>query len=339
LKPVVVVASFVAVIAVVVALVAPRLQPERSVRDEASVVRVIDGDTIVVHLAKVDTTIRLLNVDAPETKDPNKAVECLGPEASRYLTRLLPPGTVVALEYDGERLDRYGRTLAGVFLDSSLVNAEIARAGLGVPVQYNDQVRFFPPVQEAAEEARRLRKGAYADDVTCALPARVATAVAALQSVDNPREETAAAYSVAIASLDDARSAARKARHLAGLAAGSSGAAAWVFHDAVRDQQRQRLDSAIRDADDRLEDLRSTRSTLQKQEAAERERRLERERAERAREERRRQARAAEQYTREDDDYSEQADRPSAGDSGGSGNDGYTGPRCYEPGGKVWHPC
>ena len=48
------------------------------------------------------------------------------------LEELLPPGTVVGLEYDQERTDRYDRTLAGVFLeDGTLVNAEIARQGLG----------------------------------------------------------------------------------------------------------------------------------------------------------------------------------------------------------------
>ncbi len=30
--------------------------------------------------------------------------------------------------------------------------------------------------------------------------------------------------------------------------------------------------------------------------------------------------------------------RPSTG-GGSSGSSGYTGPRCYEPGGKTWHPC
>lgn len=139
-------------------------------RGAATVMRVVDGDTLVVMLSDVKTTVRLLNVDTPETKDPNKPEQCLGPEASAYLTTLLPPGTSVGIEYDGKKLDRYGRTLAGVFLGDALVNAEIARAGLGVPVQFNHQVRFLPPVEEAAAEAKRTGAGAYADGVNCALP-------------------------------------------------------------------------------------------------------------------------------------------------------------------------
>lgn len=142
-------------------------------RDAATVTRVVDGDTVRVALDGVETTIRLLNVDAPETKHPNKAVGCLGPEAAAFLTRLLPSGTRVELEYDGEKLDRYGRTLAGVWRQDDLVNADVARAGLGTPVQYNGQVRFLAAVQRGAREAERRKVGAYADGVSCALPGRV----------------------------------------------------------------------------------------------------------------------------------------------------------------------
>ena len=142
-------------------------------RDSATITRVVDGDTVRVDLDGVETTVRLLNVDAPETKRPNQGVGCLGPEASALLARLLPPETRVELEYDGEKLDRYGRTLAGVWLQDDLVNAEIARAGLASPVQYNGQVKFLAAVEGAAREAERRKVGAYADGVSCALPERV----------------------------------------------------------------------------------------------------------------------------------------------------------------------
>lgn len=142
-------------------------------RDAATVTRVVDGDTVKVDLDGVETTVRLLNVDAPETRHPNKGVGCLGPEAAAFLTRMLPVGTRIELEYDGKKLDRYGRTLAGVWRQDDLVNAEVARAGLGSPVQYNGQVRFLAAVERAAREAERRGVGAYAAGVSCALPERV----------------------------------------------------------------------------------------------------------------------------------------------------------------------
>jgi micrococcal nuclease len=125
------------------------------------VIRVVDGDTFEADVAGVSTTIRLLNVDTSETKDPDEAVQCLGPEATAFLRERLPLGSTVSLGYDTVRLDRYGRTLAGVTTaDGTLVNAEIARAGLGVPVEFDGNVRYLDAVEDAWDEAASARAGA-----------------------------------------------------------------------------------------------------------------------------------------------------------------------------------
>lgn len=138
--------------------------------DPATVVRVIDGDTVVVRRDGREETVRLLNIDTPETKHPNKAVQCLGPEATQALETLLRPGDDVVLRYDLERTDKYGRTLAGVFEDEMLVNAEIARLGLGVPVVFEPNRRFYPEVLAAWNEAEREQAGLHQPDLACSLP-------------------------------------------------------------------------------------------------------------------------------------------------------------------------
>ena len=138
--------------------------------DPATVVRVVDGDTIVVRRDGQEETVRLLNIDTPETKHPNKAVQCLGPEATEALETLLRPGDDVVLRYDLERTDRYGRTLAGVFEDEVLVNAEIARQGLGVPVVFEPNRRFYPEVLAAWNEAEGEQAGLHQPDLACSLP-------------------------------------------------------------------------------------------------------------------------------------------------------------------------
>src|SRR4051794_38180211 len=69
---------------------------------QARVVRVVDGDTIVVDVGGGDETVRLIGVDTPETKKPNHPIECFGEEASHRATELLAPGTIVRLERDKE---------------------------------------------------------------------------------------------------------------------------------------------------------------------------------------------------------------------------------------------
>lgn len=141
--------------------------------DTAVVERVVDGDTLDVIRDGEEVRIRLLNVDTPESVDPNKPVECLGAEASAYLVRLLPEGTEVELQYDEERLDRYDRELAGVVLDDALVNAEIARAGYGVPLLIEPNDRFYSEVQAAWAEADETDAGLFSSEPGCTLEGQV----------------------------------------------------------------------------------------------------------------------------------------------------------------------
>ncbi len=130
---------------------------------EYLVERVVDGDTIIVSgLGR----IRLIGVDTPETVDPRRPVEFFGREASAFTKRMLD-GKRVRLEYDWERTDKYGRTLAYVHLpDGTLVNAEIIRQGYGhaytrFPFKYLDEFRQHE--REAREAGRGLWGGPFAD--------------------------------------------------------------------------------------------------------------------------------------------------------------------------------
>lgn len=85
--------------------------------ETATVVRVVDGDTLVVDRGNGDERVRLVGVDTPETVAPNAPVECFGPEASAYVTDLLS-GASVRLEPDPSQADadRYGRLLRYVWV-------------------------------------------------------------------------------------------------------------------------------------------------------------------------------------------------------------------------------
>lgn len=83
------------------------------------VVRIIDGDTIVVDIGGQNTTIRLIGVDAPESVHPDEEQNTPeGIAASNWMEELLS-GKSVFLEYDVELYDTYGRTLAYVYLEDA----------------------------------------------------------------------------------------------------------------------------------------------------------------------------------------------------------------------------
>jgi len=95
----------------------------------ATVVRAVDGDTIVVDVGDHTETVRILGADTPEVVDPRKPVQCYGPEASAHTKARLPHGTRVTLETDTETRDKYGRLLAYVYVGGARYDDELLRLG------------------------------------------------------------------------------------------------------------------------------------------------------------------------------------------------------------------
>lgn len=297
-----------------------------------SVERVIDGDTIEVRTDGRVEKVRLLNIDAPESD------ECLNAEATELLARLLPPGTPVTLEHDVERTDRYGRLLAGVVkADGTLVNAEVARAGLAAAITVGRNARFHPEVNAALMEAVEAERGLHSDDIACSMPAQV-------KVVTTAAETPAPAATAAPVTWTLAAESAKSALLRAGALANPRGIV-WTALSATQQSRLRELVAAAQSAlDQREKDFRSGAAAAERREAeaAEEQRRAEeRRRAEAAAQA----AAAAEEQRRRDASAArvqvEQQSSPQATVPQQPSNPypGYTGPRCYEPGGKVWHPC
>ena len=125
--------------------------------------RVVDGDTAHVLLRGRDVTIRFIGVDTPETVAPGQPIECYGPEASLFATARLT-GEQVRLEFDVERIDPYGRTLAYLWMpDGSMFNETLVRRGLATVATYPPDTRYvdrFGAAQRAAKAADRGLWGA-----------------------------------------------------------------------------------------------------------------------------------------------------------------------------------
>ena len=125
-------------------------------QSQATVTRVVDGDTLVVQLGEAEEHVRLIGIDTPESVAPDQPVECYGPEASHRLAELIPVGTVIRLERDIEPRDQYDRLLAYVYRvdDNLLLNRDQVANGFA-------EAKEFPPNTaladdlEAAEAAAR----------------------------------------------------------------------------------------------------------------------------------------------------------------------------------------
>lgn len=127
----------------------------------AEVVRVVDGDTVVVRLGRADETVRLLGIDTPESVDPRSPVECFGKEAAAHTASLLPAGTAVRLVRDVEARDQYDRLLAYVYRasDGAFVNLQLVNDGYASVLTYPPNVAHADEFTAAAAQARRNNLG------------------------------------------------------------------------------------------------------------------------------------------------------------------------------------
>lgn len=133
-------------------------ESEKELYGAYDVVRVSDGDTIVVKIEDEEVRVRLIGIDAPESVHPDETQNCANGEvASDYLKSLLPVGAKVYLEYDKETTDEYGRTLAYVYMDDAetMIEMVLLEAGMADTMEIlpnNKYAHQFEQVKAIASE-------------------------------------------------------------------------------------------------------------------------------------------------------------------------------------------
>ena len=132
-----------------------------SLSPNATVDRVIDGDTIVVTSHGERERIRMIGVNTPESVHPTKPVECFGKEASAHTASLLPKGTPVHLARDVELRDRYGRLLAYVYRSSDglFINVHLVREGFGASNKFPPNTALSAQFSQAQSTAKESSVG------------------------------------------------------------------------------------------------------------------------------------------------------------------------------------
>lgn len=148
-------------------------------REEATIVRVVDGDTLEVKIQGQSEKVRLIGVDTPEvhesdklrrdagrTKQDKETIKALGKRASNFTKSLIHAGDQVNLEYGQEPRDKYQRLLAFVWLsDGRLLNETIICEGYAVALtRYPFRSDYMERFRACERQAREKNKGLWATD-------------------------------------------------------------------------------------------------------------------------------------------------------------------------------
>jgi micrococcal nuclease len=121
----------------------------------ASVVYVVDGDTIDVRLSNNQPEkVRYIGVNTPESNEPcyNEATQ-----ANRFFVE----GKTVRLVADRGERDPYGRLLRYVYVDNLFVNRALIEQGYGETVYYSPNRAFLETFKQLEREARAANRGCH----------------------------------------------------------------------------------------------------------------------------------------------------------------------------------
>lgn len=179
------------------------------------VLSVVDGDTIIVDVRGKKETVRLLGIDAPETKDPRKPVQCFGQAAKDKMKSFVLGKSVILIDdsTQGNR-DKYKRLLRYVYLNDSkrtFVNGEMVKQGYAF--SYKEYpTKMLGKFSDFEKYARENKLGLWG---SCSLSSPTTTKKSVLptskpKTLTNPNTSTVKSTTPYVSNLDSSDSEADK---------------------------------------------------------------------------------------------------------------------------------
>lgn len=136
---------------------------------DVTVVQVFDGDTILVEQQQPEglarRRLRFLAIDTPELafakpgEKIDKVDQPFAREATDFVKSRVAQGNV-RIELDRRRRDKYGRSLAYVYVENALLQEELLRRGLAKVSSFpGDSMTMLKRMHSAEADARRNGRG------------------------------------------------------------------------------------------------------------------------------------------------------------------------------------
>ena len=132
-------------------------------------IRTIDGDTIIVKINEKEETVRLVEINTPESVHPDKDKNnTAGEKASEYTKNILDNYKILYLSKDITNKDKYGRLLRIVWLNEPLndseeelknksLNAKLLLNGYAKVVMYDDY-KYHKIFKKFEKESKKNNK-------------------------------------------------------------------------------------------------------------------------------------------------------------------------------------
>lgn len=175
---------------------------------DAGLLYVIDGDTLKVDMNGKERSVRLLGIDAPESKMNERVYEQaalagVSPEsivkngvaAREKMKTFVRKGDALRLEFDRSKYDKHGRLLAYVWRGGEMLNKRMLETGHARPMFFGGNVKYKREMEEAySRRASKTAGSAHPERVFAPRPTREKIEISgrepALVERDAERHET-----------------------------------------------------------------------------------------------------------------------------------------------------
>ena len=133
---------------------------------ECRLIKVIDGDTLKVDINGIEETVRLVEIDTPESVNPDESKNTYeGVLASKNVSSILKKNQILYISKDMTDRDKYGRLLRVVWIEKPLsdspeefinksLNAHLVQMGYAKVVKYDDY-KYHKILKSLENEYRR----------------------------------------------------------------------------------------------------------------------------------------------------------------------------------------
>lgn len=151
--------------------------PNPDVFTEATVTKIVDGDTFWVEWEGGSDKVRLIGINAPEV-DQFAIGKSNGDYSTDYINSIIKVDQVVYMQTDVSDDDQYNRLLRYVWLEkpedkendetirSKMLNALILLNGYAQAVEYTPDVKYSEIFSEYQAEAQKNKVGLWQEDTT-----------------------------------------------------------------------------------------------------------------------------------------------------------------------------
>ncbi len=130
----------------------------------ASVLGVVDGDTVHILVEGRQFTVRMLSIDTPETHYEGHSQGYWGEQAAQNLQKLVGAvPTDGTIELEADPCDNYGRVLAHVSIRNVNLNLEQLKAGMAVNYCIAPNLKHCAEYAPVVQNAMDHRLGIFAD--------------------------------------------------------------------------------------------------------------------------------------------------------------------------------